>query len=119
MVANHQVFLVDMQKNIFQHIWENIQIYNHIQDYKDVADKDLYEGVENKLMYKELLETLYDDTLLITSDMYERYFFNTPGDERIRTQDVFFTNSLSKGMLFKVLRSHPKYKSFKDEVKRI
>jgi hypothetical protein len=54
--------------------------------------------------------------MLVTKDMYEEHFF---GDRAVKTgklrrQDFFLTNDLTNGDLFRVIRSHPAFKEFRD-----
>ena len=82
--------------------------------------EDLYADTPEQLSF-DLLEFLDANDLLVTKDIYEEFFF---GDKAVksgkrRKQDFFLTDSLSSGELFKVVRSHPMFKEFRDRYKAL
>ena len=84
---------------------------------KETATCESFEDKDNadKLAF-DLLRFLDDNDMLVTKDMYEEHFF---GDRAVKTgklrrQDFFLTNDLTNGELFRVIRSHPAFKEFRD-----
>ena len=114
-----EIITNDFLRDLYAYIGTGKNFDIPLQQAKDIEGEDSFTRLEERIFINDLLDYLEENDMLITKDIYEEYFM---GDKAVKTgkrreSDFFLTNRMSHGNLFRVLRSHPMFETFRDEVK--